>query len=99
MGDGQEQYSCSAERLCELYEQLREYVLNALDNPAQVYGLGVILLRGMHAWIKAASQYADVQCPSNNNKLQSIRLQPVENAQLQQILADVLIQHCHREVL
>jgi hypothetical protein len=98
MSDGQEQYPCSAERLRELYERLRDYVLNALDKPIEVYGLGVIVLRGMSAWIKAASQYADVQCHPEKHGRESIRLQPIEKTQLQQILADVLIQHCHKEV-
>ena len=98
MGEGQEQYPCNAQRLRELYERLRDYVLNALDNPAPAYGLGVIVLRGMPAWIKAASHYAGFESQSENNGLENIRLEPIEKAQLQQILADVLIQHCHREV-
>ena len=98
MLDGQEQNSCSAERLHELYELLREYTLNALDNPVPVYGLGVFLLKGMPAWIKAASHYADVQCQPDNNGREPIRLQAIDKTQLQEILADMLIQHCHREV-
>jgi hypothetical protein len=99
MGDSQEQNPCSAKRLHELYERLREYVLNALDNPSPVYGLGVIVLRGMPAWIKAASLYAaDLDCHPGNKGLEAIRLQPVEKTQLQEILADVLIHQCYREV-
>lgn len=99
MGYGQELYTCSAEHLRELYERLRDYMLNTLDNAGEVYGLGVIVLRGMPAWIKAASLYAaDLDCHPNNKGLEAIRLQPVEKTQLQEILADVLIQHCHREV-
>lgn len=97
MGDGQEHYPCNAQRLGELYERLRDYMLNAAT-AAPAYGLGVIVLRGMPAWIKAASLYAGLESQSENNGRDSIRLEPVEKAQLQQILADVLIQHCRREV-
>jgi hypothetical protein len=99
MGDGQKPYACSAGHLRELYERLRDYMLTALANPGEVYGLGVIVLRGMPAWIKAASLYAaDLDCHPDKKGLEAIRLQPVEKTQLQEILADVLIQHCHREV-
>ena len=82
MLDGQEQYPCGAERLHELYEQLREYTLNALDNPVQVYGLGVFLLKGMPAWIQAASHYADAQCQPNNSGREPVRLQSIDKTQL-----------------
>ena len=39
--------------LYEHYEQLRGYVLEASDMPGQVYGLGVLLQKGMRAWIEA----------------------------------------------
>jgi len=97
MGDGQEHYPCNAQRLGELYERLRDYMLNA-DKAAPAYGLGVIVLRGMPAWIKAASHYAGLESQSENNGRESLRLEPIEKTQLQQILADVLIQHCRREV-
>ena len=98
MGDEQEHNPCDAQRLGEFYERLRDYMLNAFDKAAPAYGLGVIVLRGMPAWIKAVSHYAGLESQSENNGRENIRLEPIEKTQLQQILADLLIQHCHREV-
>lgn len=99
MSDSHEHYPCDARRLGELYERLREHALDVWGTPAPVYGLGVIVLKGMPAWAKAASQYADAQRqPDNNQQENIIRLETVEKTQLQRILADVLVQHCHREV-
>jgi len=99
MSDSHGHYPCNAQRLRELYEQLREQALDALDKPASAYGLGVIVLKGMPAWVNAASQYAALESqPDNNGQERTIRLETVEKTQLQRILADVLVQHCHREV-
>ena len=47
--------------LCEHYEQLRGYVLEASDMPGQVYGLGVLLQKGMRAWIEATCEHCQVK--------------------------------------
>ena len=46
--------------LCKHYEQLRGYVLEASDMPGQVYGLGVMLQKGMRAWIEATCEHCQV---------------------------------------
>jgi hypothetical protein len=46
--------------LCEHYEQLRGYVLGASDTSGQVYGLGVLLQKGMRAWIEATYEHCQV---------------------------------------
>ena len=99
MSDSHEHYLCNAQRLRELYERLREQALDAFDKPAPTYGMGVIVLKGMPAWVRAASQYAALESQPDNNEQESIiRLETIEKTQLQQILAEVLVQHCHREV-
>jgi len=98
MGDGQEHYSCSTTRLRELYERLRAYALTTLEPPVQVYGLGVIMFRGMAAWINTAKSYAEVQHIAGNNGLKPVGMPEDERTQLQEILAEVLMQHCHREI-
>lgn len=51
----------AADVLCEHYEQLRCYVLEASGIPGQVYGLGVILQKGMLAWTEAVSDHCQTE--------------------------------------
>jgi len=53
--------------LCEHYEQLRGYVLEASDTTSgQVYGLGVLLQKGMRAWIEATCEHCQVKAADGN---------------------------------
>ncbi|MCG7852576.1 MAG: hypothetical protein MIO92_08645, partial [Methanosarcinaceae archaeon] len=54
------------ERLCDLYEQLRSFVLEGSSLPGQVYGLGVLLRQGMRAWMAACVEHAQLERASNN---------------------------------
>jgi hypothetical protein len=93
-----QRYPCSAERLRELYERLRDYVFKTVDTPAQIHGLGVIVLRGMAAWIETASQYAQGEDHFDTTRRGTVALQSVEKTQLQAVLTDMIMYHCHREV-
>lgn len=97
MDEKQEHCLCNAKRFRDLYERLREYALHTLESPAQVYGLGVIMLRGMPAWIKAVAAYTNMQYYTNNKELRTIKIQSVERNQLEEILAVMVIQHCHKQ--
>jgi len=54
------------EPLCELYEQLRGFVLEGSGLPGQVYGLGVLMRQGMLAWMSACVEHAQLERASNN---------------------------------
>ena len=94
MDEKQEYCSCSAKHLVDLYERLREYALNTLGSPLQVYGLGVLMLRGMPAWIKAAADYTNIHYHRDNNDMRNNNLQ---SNQLHEILAEMVIQYCHTQ--
>ena len=94
----QQHYPCSAERVGELYERLRDYVLQTVDTPAQIYGLGIMMLKGMAAWIEAASEYAQREDHFDNTGRETVALQTVEKAQFLAVLTDVMMYHCHGEV-
>ena len=89
----------AADPLCELYEQLRSYVLAACDVPGQVYGLGVMLQRGMGAWIKAASEYVHREAADGNVDSQQVigTLSPVQT-ELARLLAGIVLKHNQKEV-
>ena len=54
------------ERLCDLYEQLRSFVLEGSALPGQVYGLGLLLRQGMRAWMSACVEHTEFERASNN---------------------------------
>jgi hypothetical protein len=51
----------NSDALCDHYEHLRSYVLKTYDTPVQVYGLGVMLQKGMRAWIEATSDHFQIK--------------------------------------
>ena len=84
--------------LCEHYEQLRGYVLEACDMPGQVYGLGVMLQKGMRAWIEATCEHSQVKpayCHVDSHKAAGM-LSSVQT-ELAGMLAGIVLNHNLRE--
>ena len=84
--------------LCEHYEQLRRYVLSASDMPGQVYGLGVMLQKGMRAWIEATCEHSQVKAAYGNvdSHTAAGMLLSVQT-ELARMLAGIILNHNHRE--
>ena len=84
--------------LCEHYEQLRHYVLEASDMPDQVYGLGVMLQKGMRAWIEATCEHSQV--PPADGQVDShkaVGMLSSVQIELTRMLASIVLNHNHRE--
>lgn len=89
----------ASDPLCKLYEQLRSFVLEASDVPAQAYGLGVMLRQGMRAWIEATVEYVQVeQDPGNAVSLKTSWIVSSVQADLTKMLAAIVLNRCQKEV-
>ena len=86
--------------LCRQYEQLRNYALNSLKGPRHIYGFGVILLKGMLAWIEAMLKFNTAKdlFKELDNQNQTI-LETNENTKLCEILAEIITKNCYPEVI
>jgi hypothetical protein len=84
--------------LCEHYEQLRGYMLEVSDMPGQVYGLGVMLQKGMRAWIEATCEHSQVKAAYGNVDSHEVAgmLSSVQT-ELARMLAGIVLKHNHRE--
>lgn len=84
--------------LCEHYEQLRGYVLSASDMPGQVYGLGVLLQKGMRAWIEATCEHCQVKAAYGNvESHEAAGMLSSVQTELARMLAGIVLNHNHRE--
>lgn len=85
--------------VCELYEGLRASVLETSGGIQKVYGLGVIIIRGMAAWVEAiAEQYPSEingKCSSTSNIPAS---QVIGNQNFTDLLINVIIKQCQLEI-
>lgn len=85
--------------LCELYEQLRSYVLETAARPGPVYGLGVILRQGMRAWIEATLEYTQLkQAADNTISSKHPWVHSSLQAELTIMLASIVLKHTQKEV-
>ena len=84
--------------LCEHYEQMRRYVLES-STPGHVYGLAVMLQKGMYAWIEAAGEYAQPKIASSRVDLKqpSVLLSSAQK-ELTAMIAGIILNHGHKEV-
>jgi hypothetical protein len=84
--------------LCEHYEQLRRYVLEGSDMSGQVYGLGVLLQKGMRAWIEATCEHTQVEASYGNGGCRQAggMLSSVQT-ELARMLAGIVLNHNLRE--
>ena len=85
--------------VCELYEGLRASVLETRGGFQKVYGLGVIIIRGMAAWVEAiAEKYPseiNCKCSSTSNIPVS---QVIGNQNFTDLLINVIIKQCQLEI-
>lgn len=89
----------AADPLCKLYEQLRSYVLEASDVTGQVYGLGVMLRRGMRAWIAATLEYTqEKQDPGITVSQKTSLIVSSVQADLTRMLAVIVLNRSQKEV-
>jgi hypothetical protein len=89
----------AAGRLCELYEQLRGFVLEGLGLPGQVYGLGVLMRQGMGAWMTACVEHAQLDRASNNVACQVAPCLPSSmQEELTRTLASLVLSNNEMEV-
>lgn len=80
------------ELLCDLYEQLRSFVLQGSGLPGQFYGLGVLLRQGMVAWIAACVEHTRLEAASGNMVYQvAPGLPPSMQAELTRTLASIVL--------
>lgn len=85
--------------LCALYEALRGCALGVLETSAHVYGLGVLLLKGMATWMDSSRRYAVMDVGVEPRIIESpARLSASEQSQLSGILAEIVIRQCCPEV-
>ena len=83
--------------LCEHYEQLRGYVLEASDMPGQVYGLGVLLQKGMRAWIEATCEHCQVKAADGHvDSHQAGGMLSSVQTELAGMLAGIVLNHNQR---
>jgi hypothetical protein len=81
-----------SDALCDHYEHLRSYVLKTYDMPVQAYGLGVMLQKGMCAWIEAASDHFQVELfYSNIDSNEPLETLSPMQTQLAGIMAGIII--------
>ena len=84
--------------LCEHYEQLRGYVLEASDMSGQVYGLGVMLQKGMRAWIEATCEHSQVTAAYGHvDSHKAAGMLSSVQKELAGMLADIVLNHNLRE--
>lgn len=81
-----------SDALCDHYEHLRSYVLKTYDTPVQAYGLGVMLQKGMRAWIEATSDHFQVELfYSNIDSNEPLETLSPMQTQLAGIMAGIII--------
>lgn len=87
------------EDLCDLYEQLRGFILEASGLPGQVYGLGVLMRQGMRVWMNACGEHAQLERASSSvaDRVASCLPSPMQ-AELTRTLASLVWNHNEREV-
>ncbi len=82
----------NSDALCDQYELLREYVLKATDIPVQAYGLGVMMQKGMRAWIEATSDHFQANSFQDNiDSNEPLKTLSSIQTQLAGIMADIII--------
>ena len=97
---GLEEMACpgATDPVCELYEQLRSYVLETAARPGPVYGLGVMLRQGMRAWIEATLEYAQLEPdPGPDVSPKPPRILSCVQAELTIMLAGIVLTHSRGE--
>jgi hypothetical protein len=88
----------ATELLCEHYEQLRRYVLEASDMSDPVYGLGVMLQKGMRAWIEATCEHCQVTAANSHvDSHGATGILSSVQTELATMLAGIVLNHHHRE--
>ncbi len=85
--------------LCDRYENLRCYVLQASGVPGQVYGLGVMLQKGMLSWIEAMFDHLQIEAVYDNTDFHEVPgiLTSVQT-EFSRMLAGIVINHNKKEV-
>ena len=84
--------------LCEHYEQLRRYVLEASDMTGQVYGLGVLLQKGMRAWIEATYEHCQVKAAYDHvDSHKAAGMLSSVQTELARMLAGIVLNHNQKE--
>ena len=98
---GLEEMACpgATDPVCELYEQLRSYVLETAARPGPVYGLGVMLRQGMRAWIESTLEYNPIKQASDNTiSPRHPWVHSSMQAELTIMLAGIVLKHTRKEV-
>jgi hypothetical protein len=81
-----------SDALCDHYEHLRSYALKTYATPVQAYGLGVLLQKGMRAWIEATSDHFQVELfYSNIDSNEPLETLSHIQTQLAGIMAGIII--------
>lgn len=85
--------------VCELYEGLRASVLKTPGGFQRVYGLGVIIIRGMAAWMEAiAEKYpSEINCKCSS-AFDISASQVLRNQNFTDLLINVIIKQCQLEI-
>jgi hypothetical protein len=84
--------------LCEHYEQLRRYVLEASEVPGQVYGLGVMLQKGMRVWIEATYEHCQVKAADGHvDSHKAAGMLSSVQTELATMLAGIVLNHNQKE--
>lgn len=90
--------SSASASMCTLYERLRQCVLEPSRRFEAAYGLGVIIVRGLAAWMEAARAAG---LPDARAELPLVGDFSVHGTgqcrRLSAVLADVIITHCQQE--
>jgi len=82
----------NSDALCDHYEQLRSYTLKTTDIPVHLYGLGVMLQKGMQTWIEATSEHFQASSFHDNiDSNESLKTLSPMQTQLAGIMADIII--------
>ena len=83
----------------ELYEGLRSSVLETQGGFQRVYGLGVIIIRGMAAWMEAiAEKYpSEINC-KRSSAFDIPASQVLGNQKFTDLLINVIIKQCQLEI-
>ena len=90
--------STGSASMCALYERLRQCVVEPSRRFEAAYGLGVIIVRGMAAWMEAvrAAGLPDARAELPRVGDPCVR-ETGQCRRLSAVLADVIIRHCQQE--
>lgn len=84
--------------VCEIYERLRSHILGSSSESGGAYGLGLMMMRGMAAWVEAVLERGPPEANRNASPAsEAHRLQPTEGPRLSDLFASIIIEQCQLE--